>query len=418
MRLWMIVLLVPPLLCAPLAAQAGHAHQDSLRVTREGHTLTLTTPNDPGGVSVAVADLGKDGIPELIVGAGLGREPRVRVLRQDGSEVGSFLAYAPTLGVGLNVTACDLDADGSPEIITAPQRRGGPHVRVFDRLGNSAGPGMFAYGESFRGGVNLACGDLFGDARAELITLPGAGGGPHVRVWTWHNKTLELAKEFFAFEHENARGLVGTVSGKTLAVAEQQTDAPRVKIFSFSNDVRVEEEYTMHTKKRGVASIVIHNLSRELSSDEHILFVDLDGDGNEETVRAQAKRAFETNDDTRIVVHLSQQRLFAYRDGVLENSFHISSGKFNATPRGNHRILAKLPFVHYTWTYGENDPRNYDLGRVPYNLRIAPHIYLHDAYWHNNFGHPMSRGCVNVSHNDMKWLYDWASVGIRVDIVD
>jgi hypothetical protein len=33
---------------------------------------------------------------------------------------------------------------------------------------------------------------------------------------------------------------------------------------------------------------------------------------------------------------------------------------------------------------------------------------FHGTYWHNNFGHPMSHGCVNMTNADAKWLFDWA----------
>lgn len=406
------------LMVAPFSAEASHANLDPLRVEQMDDGITITTPGDPGGVSVAVADLGDDGVPELIVANGLGREPRVRVLRQDGSEIGSFLAYAPTLGVGLNVVACDLDGDDAMEIITAPQRGGGPHVRVFDRFGAPLGPGTFAYDRGFRGGINLACGDLIGDARAELVTLPSAGGGPHVRVWQWTQEGLTPVKDFFAFDRAHNKGLVGTIFEKELMVSEQQTPSPIVKTYSLTNNIALVHERVMNIKNNGVASIVIHNRAYLLNNEEQQISVDLDADGEYELVHAQARAAFDDEDATRIVVDLSEQRLYAYTDGVLENSFLISSGKFNATPRGNHQILAKIPLVHYKWTYGPNDPRNYDLGLVPYNLRIYPHIYLHYAYWHKNFGHPMSRGCVNISLEDMKWLYDWANVGMRVDVVE
>ena len=39
---------------------------------------------------------------------------------------------------------------------------------------------------------------------------------------------------------------------------------------------------------------------------------------------------------------------------------------------------------------------------------------LHGTYWHNNFGTPMSHGCVNLSQGDAAWLYNWAPVGTKV----
>ena len=116
-----------------------------------------------------------------------------------------------------------------------------------------------------------------------------------------------------------------------------------------------------------------------------------------------------------ITVDLAQQRLRAYENGRLVNTFLISSGKYGYwTHKGLHSVLAKIPVVHYAWTYSPGNPDNYDLGDVPYNLRIYPHTYIHYAYWHNNFGHPMSHGCVNVNLANIKWIYRWADEGVPV----
>jgi len=417
---------------------ASHPQFLSLSILETGKSFDLPTQNSTGGVSLSVADLGDDGIPELIIGNGLGSEPRVRVLRQDGSEIGSFLAYAETLGVGINVVACDLNGDGWNEIITAPQRGGGPHIRVFDRLGNLIGSGVFAYNDAFRGGVNLVCGNLDDNKQAELVTLPAAGGGPHVRIWKLDNEALELKKEFFAFDANDRTGLVGTISDKKLFVSQQHTNTPIIKTFTLEKNIKIENEKQISINSTGVASIVIHNQEMlitttsnsilynvntneqtKISGDAQsfvIASANLDNVNKSELVIAPSKPLFDEKNGTRVVVDVSEQRLYAYKDGILENSFLISSGKNNATPLGIHQILAKIPQVRYKWSYGPNDPRNYDLGLVPYNLRFASHIYLHYAYWHNNFGHPMSRGCVNVSLNDMKWLYDWGEVGMEVEV--
>jgi lipoprotein-anchoring transpeptidase ErfK/SrfK len=412
---------------------ASHPQTNSIYFLDSQTRVSISTQNSTGGFSLAAADLGQDGTPELVVGNGFGSEPRVRVLRQDGSEIGNFLAYTPTLGVGINVAVCDLNADGFNEIMTAPQRGGVPDVRIFDGFGTSIGNGIFVYSQTFRGGVNLACGDVMGDTRAELITLPGAGGGPHVRVWNLENGVLKLTTEFFAFDATDRSGLVGTVSNKQLIIAQQKTKYPIVKTFSLDEQKKNLDERTISIDATGIASIVIHNQERIVSTTSNGLMYNVDANTkekisytaesfiltslNNQLIAIESRPAFDISDETKIIVDISQQRLYAYKDGILENSFLISSGKNNSTPLGNHRILAKIPKVHYKWSYGPNDPRNYDLGLVPYNLRIAPHIYLHYAYWHKNFGHPMSRGCVNISLEDMKWLYDWADVGMKVDVV-
>lgn len=116
-----------------------------------------------------------------------------------------------------------------------------------------------------------------------------------------------------------------------------------------------------------------------------------------------------------ITVNLAQQRLRAYENGRLVNTFLVSSGRYGYwTRKGMHSVLAKVPVVHYAWVYAPGSPENYDLGDVPYNLRIYPHTYIHYAYWHNNFGNPMSHGCVNVNAANMKWVYRWADQGVPV----
>ncbi|MBD3281206.1 L,D-transpeptidase family protein [Candidatus Uhrbacteria bacterium] len=116
-----------------------------------------------------------------------------------------------------------------------------------------------------------------------------------------------------------------------------------------------------------------------------------------------------------ITINLREQRLRAYENKRLTNEFYISSGRWGYwTRKGLHSVLKKAPVVHYAWTYGPDHPENYDLGNVPYNLRIYPHTYIHYAYWHYNFGRPMSHGCVNVNLANMKWIYRWADEGVPV----
>ncbi len=122
-----------------------------------------------------------------------------------------------------------------------------------------------------------------------------------------------------------------------------------------------------------------------------------------------------TTSGKHITVNLKEQRLRAYENGKLINTFLISSGRTGYwTKKGLHSVLSKRPVVVYAWSYGLNHPENYDLGPVPYNLLIYRHTYIHYAYWHNNFGRPMSHGCVNVNLDNMKWVYRWADEGVPV----
>jgi hypothetical protein len=71
-------------------------------------------------------------------------------------------------------------------------------VRVFKRHSNGSLAeitGFFAYAPAFAGGVRVAAADLDGDGRAEIITAPGPGGGPHIRAFKLNTNGLvtELA---------------------------------------------------------------------------------------------------------------------------------------------------------------------------------------------------------------------------------
>ncbi len=398
----------------------------------ERSSFSILTANTAGGMSVAVADLGTDGTPEIILGNGLGNEPRVRVLREDGSEVGSFLAYAPTMGVGVNVAACDVDGDGDKEIVTSPQRGGGPHVRIFDNFGELFDAGFFAYDESMREGVNVACGNLDGDARDELVTFPAAGGEPRVRVWEREDGAMTMTDEFLAFDADDRRGLVGTVSDGRLSVANQRGATIERKTYVIHSPATLVDEETLPTNDRGITSLFEHDRaitfatsqSAEIVSSSKLTIAvtsatgsaaaaaaDFNDDDREELVVVESRPWFgeEGQEGKRIVVDLSEQRLYAYENGLLSNSFLVSTARPPyRTPVGEHSVLAKVPLVHYA---GGSGADAYDLGWIPYNLRFYPHIYIHYAPWHNNFGYVISHGCVNVALENIKWVYDWAEVG-------
>ena len=410
------------------------------------NSFPMSSRNEVGGNSIAIADLGKDGIPEILIGGGFGNAPIVYVLRQDGSEIGSFLAYAPNMGSGINVIACDIDGDNINEIVTAPQRSGGPHVRVFDQYGIALGNGgNFAYTENFRGGINLACGDLDNDGRAEIVTMPAADGGPHVKIWNADNGSLQLQDEFFAFDASHHAGLVGVVHNGNLTLMSQRAAHDKtIKTFSLENLPNAIEKSTVDYDANGVSAILDINgeLAISTTSNAQIIFLnqdktfsvdapfdsimaaagDLDGDGQNEIITTPYRSVFyEKNADYQrsVVIDLSDQRIFAYEYGVLAHTFLMSSARAGyTTPRGIHNVLAKPFEVHYTWSYGEDNINNYDLGLIPYNLRIFPHIYIHYAPWHNNFGIPQSHGCINVNLENIKWIYEWAQVGDQVVVQD
>jgi hypothetical protein len=152
-----------------------------------------------GGVRVASGDVNGDGTPDIITAAGPGGGPHVKVF--DGEDLHllfSFMAYDVRFAGGVNVASGDVNGDGNADIITGPGTGGGPHVRVFSGADGSELMSFLAYDATFRGGANVAAGDINGDGRADIITGAGVGGAPHVRAFSGANGMSLLS--FFAYD--------------------------------------------------------------------------------------------------------------------------------------------------------------------------------------------------------------------------
>jgi len=111
-----------------------------------------------------------------------------------------------------------------------------------------------------------------------------------------------------------------------------------------------------------------------------------------------------------IDVNLSAQRVTAYQGNTPVRSTLASTGLSRTpTPTGRYRI-----YVKYVSTLMSGP--GYYLPNVPYTMYFYRGYSLHGTYWHSNFGHPMSHGCVNLPTPEARWFFNWASVGTLVNI--
>ncbi len=124
-------------------------------------------------------------------------------------------------------------------------------------------------------------------------------------------------------------------------------------------------------------------------------------------------------ENKRVEVNLTTQTLRAYEYDKLVFQTNISSGiPFGETdtPRGKFRIEPRTPSKHMGNGNLFADADDYELPGVPWTsfFTAAGHAF-HGTYWHENFGSPMSHGCINMRTNEARWLFRWASPSYLVD---
>ncbi|MGH2767864.1 MAG: peptidoglycan recognition protein family protein, partial [Actinomycetota bacterium] len=245
-------------------------------------------PGFGGGIFVAAGDLDGDGIDEVVTGPGEGGGPEVRTYSADGPLRSSFLAYGQAFSGGVRVATARLHPDGPTQIITGAGPGGGPHVRGFladatptlsffphdpgipggvyvasgdldgvpgDEIvtGAGAGPpevqifrpegaglarfgGFAAYSPDFRGGVRVAAGNLDGSGPYEIVTGPGPGGPPSVRVWELTLHGYVVVREFLAYDPGFTGGIYVSVvrlaDGKeAIVTGAGEGGGPHVRVF-------------------------------------------------------------------------------------------------------------------------------------------------------------------------------------------
>jgi hypothetical protein len=145
-----------------------------------------------------------------------------------------------------------------------------------------------------------------------------------------------------------------------------------------------------------------------------------------EFVRAEALRKIEPSElapispdvaDKHLEVSLKDQMVYAYEGSTLVFTARCATGaRFTiegeglvdfTTPIGEHTVVRKRPSRHMMGFLGRAD--EYDLPGVPFCTYFTYEgAAVHGAYWHNDFGHPRSHGCVNVLAHDAKWVYRWS----------
>lgn len=118
--------------------------------------------------------------------------------------------------------------------------------------------------------------------------------------------------------------------------------------------------------------------------------------------------------EKRVEISISRQLLTAFEGNEIVFQTEVSTGalsQIKKTPTGDFVVDPKHPSKHMGIGQITSDIYAYELVGVPWNCFFdwEGGIATHGTYWHNNFGTPMSRGCVNMRNHEAKWLYLWTT---------
>ncbi len=154
-------------------------------------------------------------IRRVAVGAGEGGAPRVDVW-DSGTDnaLFSFFAYDQSFTGGVRVATGDFNGDNVDDIVTVPGAGGAPNLRIFDGTNGNLLQSFFALDPNFTGGLNVATGDVNGDDVDDIVLGADRGGGPRVTVLD--GSTFTVLADFFAYDQAFTGGVrvaVGDVNG-------------------------------------------------------------------------------------------------------------------------------------------------------------------------------------------------------------
>jgi hypothetical protein len=140
-------------------------------------------------------------------------------------------------------------------------------------------------------------------------------------------------------------------------------------------------------------------------------------------VTAETERPFGVEAGAKwIVVSISAGTLVAYDDLRPVFATLVSPGqggvpvsgrdhvKYSTTPLGAFRITYKDRAATMSPETGED--RSFWIADVPFTQYFNPPFALHASYWHEQFGQPMSAGCINASPLDAEWLFGWTEPAV------
>jgi len=162
-----------------------------------------------GGYQILQSDLNGDRIGEIIVGTQVNLTPQIKIYSQEGILLASKKVFSHDHKIGLNIRVADLQGDGLPEIIVAPQNASDNKIRVY-RYSLITGKIKLIttkkfYNNSQASGINIEAKDIDNDSQDEVIVGFSSNNGP-LKIYDYKSKKLDL-KTQLSIEHTIITGI-------------------------------------------------------------------------------------------------------------------------------------------------------------------------------------------------------------------
>ncbi len=239
-------------------------------------------PQFTGGVHVAVAYI--NGTPDIITAPGVGGGPDVKIFNGlTGALISSFWAFSPTFTGGVNLAVGDVNGDGTPDIIVGAGVGHEPVVKVFDGKTDNVIADFYAFYEQFLGGVNVAAGDFNHDGKADIVAGAGPGAIPQVKIFdsaTLGAVNPSLLANFYAFNPSYRGGV--TVAANSFGQGDVTGDGNTDLVCGTASGVGQVHVFDGTTLAL-VSSFTAYDSSMT-SGGVHVAVFDLNGDGKADVV--------------------------------------------------------------------------------------------------------------------------------------
>jgi hypothetical protein len=252
------------------------------------------TLNYRGEFETAVGDVNGNKKKEIIIAPGKGMKSYVRVFRVIGKKkkkvkhLSSFYAFGKNFEKGVNLAVTDFDRDKKAEIIVAPAQGKKP-VKIYKYDSKKKKFTLFKkikpYGKNFKGGVNLAVGDVNNDGKEDLVVAPASSATKRTKVKVYiynanKNKFQKLAN-FRPYSKKFRSGInlaIGDVNGdkqKELIIVPNLHFKPLMKVYQYS---LAKKEMNLLAKYYVFKKSYKNGVNLELG--------DVNGDGKDEMIVA------------------------------------------------------------------------------------------------------------------------------------